>query len=204
MRRRLVHGSVAAIVGVMAMNSSALAVVQRAILSADAAPSGATVTMRVETTFRWGGTAPGVLILVPRDAHSEAGDAAQCTDIPGAVAVGQMTWRAADVVFAGTSYPGFVGRVHFAVPSLSVGPYYLAEDLGAVGSRCHIYAEFTLTAGGVPDSAVPTSSMSPAVPGFAVLLLAVAVAAWQMVASRRRSPGIEAGELMTTSDRQDG
>jgi hypothetical protein len=165
MRRRLVHGSVAAIVGVMAMNSSALAVVQRAILSADAAPSGATVTMRVETTFRWGGTAPGVLILVPRDAHSEAGDAAQCTDIPGAVAVGQMTWRAADVVFAGTSYPGFVGRVHFAVP---------------------------------------TSSMSPAVPGFAVLLLAVAVAAWQMVASRRRSPGIEAGELMTTSDRQDG
>lgn len=155
----------------------ALAAVQRATLSVAAAPPGAEVTLRVDTTARIARTDEGLLLLVPVADFEAAAAAARCEAIDGSTELAAMAWRAETVEFSGTSYPGFVGEATFIVPEVPAGTYSLAESSDARGTGCHIFAAFSVTAAALPDTASTTNVGHTASVGAALLLLAIATAA---------------------------
>jgi hypothetical protein len=167
----LVAGTLVAMVAV----ESSLAAVQRATLSLEAARPGDHVTLHVEATARFAGTDAGFLILVPEGALERAAEATHCEDIDGATALGEMTWQAAMVEFAGVSYPGFVGDAQFTVPQVPDGAYNLAESIEATGTGCHVFASFTVTTSPLGDTAMepPGAPITPTVVAAALVALAI-------------------------------
>lgn len=175
-RRSLTAGVAASLVALATTAGVTLAAVQRATLSVEAGPPGTEVTLRVEMTARIAGTNEGLLLLVPVAAFEAAPEAARCEAIDGSTKLAAMAWNAATVEFSGTSYAGLVGEAIFTVPDVPVGAYFLAESIDATGTGCHTFAAFSVTAAGLPDTAMADDKNVAAV-GLALLLLAAAIAA---------------------------
>jgi hypothetical protein len=162
-----------------------LAAVQRATLSLEAARPGDRVTLHVEATARLAGTDDGFLILVPEGALEQAEEASHCEDIEGATLLGEMTWQAAMVEFAGVSYPGFVGDAQFIVPQVPDGAYYLAESIEATGTGCHVFASFTVNTSLVGDTAIRPRGAPITPAAAAAVLVALAIGAFRRVTRPR-------------------
>jgi hypothetical protein len=171
-RRQLVTAFVGAVLLLAASVGSALAAILIATLSAEAATPGAKVTLRIDMTGRAAGTEQGVLLLVPVASFREP---TRCEQIEGAVALGDMTWRDAQVEFEGSAYPGMASETSFTVPQVSDGRYYLAESWPNQYTRCFTYASFSVNSA-LPDTATATPR-PPLTTVIAGALLGLAVAA---------------------------
>lgn len=137
-----------------------LGAVQRATLIPNEAPAGTSATIHVETTARIGGTQPGTLVMLPATAFEASPSAFHCDEIAGAAAVGEMTWRPGAVAFGDSVYDGYVGDATFMVPAVPPGSYHLGENIAAMGTGCHVYAAFEVTAGQLPNTAMPARDVA--------------------------------------------
>lgn len=153
----------------------ALAAFQSTELDPTAGPVGTPVTVRIEMSGRIPGTAASPLLLIDKEAFDDAPSASHCEEIPGARVVGQTTWQAATVEYAGQAYSGVAGSAAFTVPEVPVGLYHLAETIDARGTGCFVFASFTVTGGTLPDTAMSQSTVLRV--AVAVLLALVLVAA---------------------------
>lgn len=124
-RRRVAIAFVGASVLLGTSVGNVLAAILLTTLSADAAPPGAEVTLRIDMTGRDAGTDPGVLLLVPVATFNEP---TPCDQIQGATELGEMVWRASQVQFEGSFYPGMTTETRFTVPDVPDAQYYLAES----------------------------------------------------------------------------
>ena len=152
-RRRGVLLAAAAFTLVALSTGDALAAVQRATLSAERAPAGSPVTLRVEATARFAGAEPGTLFMVPQPALDRSPPARHCDEIAGSQAVSEMAWRMGRVTFGESTYDGYIGEATFTVPAIPAGSYYLAENSVATNAGCHPYATLEVTGGQLPDTA---------------------------------------------------
>lgn len=157
-RVKRVIGALSAAVAVLALSTGVvLGAVQRASLTVQAAPAGTVVTLHVEATARFAGADPGILMLVPKLALDAAAPGMQCEAITGSAMIADMTWRTGEVTFGVETYDGFIGDATFTVPSVPPAAYYLAEPIDARGTGCHPFANFTVTTGQLPDTAVSST-----------------------------------------------
>ena len=156
LKRRTASGLGAAIALVGVSTGVAFGAVQRATLTPQQAPGGASVTIHVETTTRLDGTRPGTLMMVGVVAFETSPSAFHCDEIAGSADVGEMTWQSGTVEFGDGVYDGFVGDATFAVPDVPPGSYYLGESIAALGTGCHIFATLEVTSGQLPDTAMPS------------------------------------------------
>ncbi len=148
-------GGLGAVITLAAISTGvALGAVQRATLTPQEAPAGASVTIHVETTARQAGTRPGILIMVAVAAFETSPPADQCDEIAGSAAVAEMTWQSGAVAFGDGVYDGYVGDATFVVPALPPGSYYLGENVAFIGTGCHIFATLEVTSGLLPDTAM--------------------------------------------------
>jgi len=152
-RRRVVLLAAAAFSLVALSTGDALAAVQRATLSAERAPAGSPVTLRVEATARFAGAEPGTLFMVPQPAIDRSPSARHCDEIADSQAVSEMAWRMGRVTFGDYTYDGYIGDASFTLPAVPAGSYYLAENGVAINAGCHPFATFEVTGGQLPDTA---------------------------------------------------
>lgn len=180
--KRRTAGGLGAVIALAAISTGVvLGAVQRATVTPQEAPPGATVTIQVETTARQEGIRPGTLIMVPAAAFDVRGAfASQCDQNAGSTAVGEMTWATGNVAFGDGIYEGFVGDATFIVPAVPPGSYQLGENVAFVGTGCHIFARFEVTSGQLPDTAMT----SPGVETLSVALLTILLASVTCVVHR--------------------
>ena len=148
-------GVVIATVSVLIGTGIVRAAVQRTELEPAAAPTGTTVTMHVETTARFDGTQPGTVYLFLVDVFDSSPSELHCDGLDGAVAVGELTWQTGPVTFGEYAGEGFIGDMTFVVPAIAVGTYYLGENIPARNTGCQRLADFSVTSGSLPNTALP-------------------------------------------------
>jgi hypothetical protein len=197
--KRRTAGGLGAMIALGAISTGVvLGAVQRATLTPQEAPSGASVTIHVETTSRQEGIRPGTLIMVPAGALDVRGaSASQCDEHAGSAAVSEMTWETGLVAFGDGVYDGFIGDATFIVPAVLPGSYQLGENVAFIGTGCHIFARFEVTSGQLPDTAMAL----PDADTLAAALLTVLLVTGSLVVRSISQPGsgIEMGTIRTDS-----
>jgi hypothetical protein len=134
--------------------SPTIAAVQEIVLNVARGSPGTSVSLHVEMSSREG-TEPGTLYLVPQAAFDLGPYNRNCDQIPGTVALGDMAFHREIVEISGWTGDGYVGEATFTVPPVAVGAYYLSVAITARGDGCHVFGGFTVTATGLPDTALP-------------------------------------------------
>jgi hypothetical protein len=166
-------------------------------LSATWGHSGSEVTVQVDASYMIGGSEHSQLFLIPHAAYETSPEPDRCDQIPGAIIVGALDWRAATVEFRGETYSGFVGEGSFTVPTVeNAGVYSLAGIEDDPYTGCH---EFSIFGVGfeLPDSATaaPGHWGPPSIGGLVLLgasvLLCVSSVIWRF-RNRDQRPGTEA------------
>ena len=178
--RRSLIAFVAAAGCLVAGAGTAFAAFYFVTLSTSSGPVGTEVAIRIDASGNVGGSSSSELFLIRRNVFDER---QRCNDLPGAVVVGEVTWREGTVEFQDQSYPGFVGEGSFTVPEVPLATYIIAENVSFVGNLCFRYDSFVVSTS-LPDGAMATPPSPITLVGLALFSLALLVSRARRVSER--------------------